>query len=57
MASIATNGGVSEVRKNLRRIRKFCCLSTDKAGADLEAMGWVGGVSARQISTGLECLE
>ena len=30
--------GVSEVRKNLRRIRKFCGLSTDKASADLEAM-------------------
>ena len=36
--------GVSEVRKNLRRIRKFCCLSTDKASADLEAMG-VGNIS------------
>ena len=32
--------GVSQVRKNLRRIRKFCCLSTDKASADLETMHW-----------------
>ena len=30
--------GVSVVRKNLRRMRKFCCLSTDKASADLEAV-------------------
>ena len=30
--------GVSEVRKNLCRIRKFCFLSTDKASADLEGM-------------------
>ena len=37
MASIATND-VRVVWKRLRRIQKFCCLSTDKTSTNLEAM-------------------
>ena len=32
---------MSVVRKRLRRIRKFCCLSTDKPSKNLEAMSKV----------------
>ena len=52
--SIATNGRCSVVRKKLCRIRKFCCLSTDKASPNLEAMMSYASICIQIVGYGAE---